>query len=59
MESRPTDLGLVHKLDNTLLTPHIAGSTAGTWRDCENMVRENLRRHFAVQPELTPIPEMA
>ena len=48
-----------HLLDNAVLTPHIAGSTAETWRDCEDMVLENLRRHFAGEPALTPIPELA
>ncbi len=48
-----------HALDNVVLTPHIAGSTAETWRDCENMVLENLRLHFAGKPALTPIPELA
>ncbi len=48
-----------HNLDNAVLTPHIAGSTAETWRDCEDMVLENLRRHFAGEPALTPIPELA
>ncbi|MBL8698595.1 MAG: 2-hydroxyacid dehydrogenase [Alphaproteobacteria bacterium] len=48
-----------HALDNAVLTPHIAGSTAETWRDCEDMVLENLRRHFAGQKPLTPIPDLA
>jgi len=48
-----------HTLDNAVLTPHIAGSTAETWRDCEDMVLENLRRHFAGEKPLTPIPELA
>jgi lactate dehydrogenase-like 2-hydroxyacid dehydrogenase len=48
-----------HALDNAVLTPHIAGSTAETWRDCEDMVLENLRAHFAGQKALTPIPELA
>ncbi|MBM3525446.1 MAG: 2-hydroxyacid dehydrogenase [Alphaproteobacteria bacterium] len=48
-----------HALDNAVLTPHIAGSTEETWRDCEDMVLENLRRHFAGEKPLTPIPELA
>lgn len=48
-----------HALDNAVLTPHIAGSTAETWRDCEDMVLANLRAHFTGKPALTPIPELA
>lgn len=48
-----------HALDNAVLTPHIAGSTEETWLDCEDMVLENLRRHFAGEKPLTPIPELA
>jgi phosphoglycerate dehydrogenase-like enzyme len=48
-----------HVLDNAVLTPHIAGSTAETWADCEAMAFENLRRHFAGEALLTPIPELA
>ncbi len=48
-----------HGLDNAVLTPHIAGSTEETWADCEAMTFENLRRHFAGEPLLTPIPELA
>ena len=48
-----------HTLDNAVLTPHIAGSTEETWLDCEDMALENLRRHFAGEALLTPIPELA
>lgn len=48
-----------HALDNAVLTPHIAGSTEETWLDCEDMVLENLRRHFAGEKPLSPIPELA
>jgi hydroxypyruvate reductase len=48
-----------HALDNAVLTPHIAGSTAETWRDCEDMVLANLRAHFAGEKPLTPIPDLA
>ena len=42
-----------HALENAVLTPHIAGSTAETWRDCEDMVLANLRAHFAGKKPLT------
>ena len=48
-----------HALENAVLTPHVAGSTAETWRDCEDMVLKNLRAHFAGEKPLTPIPELA
>lgn len=48
-----------HALENAVLTPHIAGSTAETWRDCEEMVLRNLRAHFGGEKPLTPIPELA
>lgn len=48
-----------HTLENAVLTPHVAGSTAETWRDCEEMVLRNLRAHFAGEKPPTPIPELA
>ena len=48
-----------HALDNAVLTPHIAGSTAETWRDCEDMVLANLRAYYAGERPLTPIPDLA
>ena len=58
-EEEPRMSADFHGLDNAVLTPHIAGSTAETWADCEAMAFENLRRHFAGEALLTPIPELA
>ena len=58
-EDEPRMADGFHALDNAVLTPHIAGSTEETWTDCEDMAFENLRRHFAGEALLTPIPELA
>jgi phosphoglycerate dehydrogenase-like enzyme len=58
-EDEPRMSPAFHALDNAVLTPHIAGSTEETWTDCEDMAFENLRRHFAGEPPLNPIPELA
>ena len=58
-EDEPRMSQAFHLLDNAVLTPHIAGSTEETWGDCEAMAAENLRRHFAGEALLSPIPELA
>jgi phosphoglycerate dehydrogenase-like enzyme len=42
--------------DKVLLTPHLAGFTQEAGRDMFGQLRENLRRHFAGEPLLTPNP---
>jgi lactate dehydrogenase-like 2-hydroxyacid dehydrogenase len=42
-------------LDNVVLTPHRAGSTIETWRDCADNVVANLCAFYAGEPLPTPI----
>ncbi len=43
-------------LDNVVLTPHIASSTAETRRAMADLVYDNVRAHFDGKPVLTPVP---
>jgi phosphoglycerate dehydrogenase-like enzyme len=40
---------------NTILTPHIAGATGEGFQAMLWQVEENLRRHFAGEPLLSPV----
>ena len=40
---------------NTVLMPHRGGGTFETWRDACDLVRANVRAHFAGQPLPTPV----
>lgn len=42
-------------LENAVLLPHVASATLETRAAMGNLVLENLRRHFAGQPALTPV----
>ena len=42
---------------NAVLTPHLAGSSAETVGRLVGQAMENLRRHFAGEPLLSPVPE--
>ncbi|MFQ5953758.1 MAG: 2-hydroxyacid dehydrogenase [Kiloniellales bacterium] len=42
-------------LDNVVLLPHLGSATVETRRAMCDLVVENLRRHFAGQPVLTPV----
>lgn len=42
-------------LDNVLLAPHIAGFTQEAFRNAFELVRDNLRAHFAGAPLVTPV----
>jgi lactate dehydrogenase-like 2-hydroxyacid dehydrogenase len=44
--------------DNTVLMPHVAGFTHEAFRSSFDLVRENLRAHFAGRPLLTPLPRV-
>ena len=41
--------------DEVVLTPHLGGFTQEAGRDMFGQLRENLRRHFAGEPLLTPV----
>ncbi len=43
-------------MENVVLTPHIASSTAETRRAMADLVYDNLRAHFDGKPVLTPVP---
>ena len=50
----PTEL---RKLDNVVLTPHIASGTVETRKAMSALALANLAAHFAGQPVKTPVPE--
>jgi len=43
-------------MENVVLTPHIASSTAETRQAMADLVYDNLRAHFDGKPVLTPVP---
>jgi lactate dehydrogenase-like 2-hydroxyacid dehydrogenase len=43
-------------LDNVVLTPHVGSTTIEIREGRKRMVLENLRRHFAGEPLLSPLP---
>ena len=46
-------------LENAVLLPHVGSGTHETRRGMADLVVGNLRAHFAGQPLLTPVPELA
>ena len=42
-------------LDNAVIFPHVASATVETRKAMGDLQVENLRRHFAGKPVLTPI----
>lgn len=44
------------EMENVVVTPHIASSTAETRRAMADLVLANLRAHFAGEPVPTPVP---
>lgn len=46
-------------MENVVLTPHIGSSTVEARAAMTKLVVDNLDRHFAGEPVLTPVPEMA
>jgi len=53
----PTDAQAWSRFDNVVLTPHIAGYTTDAGLAMFGQLRENLRRHFAGEPLLTPVED--
>ncbi|MBL8669065.1 MAG: 2-hydroxyacid dehydrogenase [Alphaproteobacteria bacterium] len=54
-EAEPRAPEALFKLDNVVLTPHIASGTTQTRAAMADLVTENLRRHFAGEPLKTPL----
>jgi hydroxypyruvate reductase len=54
-EQEPTNARLWSRFDNVVLSPHIAGYTREAGIGMFGQLRENLRRHFAGEPLLTPV----
>ena len=46
-------------MDNVVLLPHVGSSTVETRQRMADLTLANLDRHFAGEPVLTPVPEMA
>ena len=53
----PTDARLWSRFDNVLLSPHLAGYTNEAGAAMFAQLRENIRRHFAGEPLLTPVED--
>jgi phosphoglycerate dehydrogenase-like enzyme len=53
-EREPTDAMRWTDVPRALLTPHIAGYTEEAGPAMFGLLRENVRRHFAKEPLLTP-----
>jgi lactate dehydrogenase-like 2-hydroxyacid dehydrogenase len=54
-EDEPNVPERLRRLDNAVLMPHVAGFTHEAFRAAVDLVRANLRAHFAGQPLLTPV----
>jgi lactate dehydrogenase-like 2-hydroxyacid dehydrogenase len=54
-EEEPLSPGRWSGVPRTVLTPHIAGFTREAGVDMRHQQRENVRRHFAGEPLLTPV----
>ncbi len=54
-EDEPAVPEALRRLDNVVLMPHVAGFTHEAFRGAFELVRGNLRAHFAGQSLLTPI----
>ena len=54
-EDEPRVPEVLFDLDNVILLPHLGSATVETRAAMCNLVVENLRRHFAGQPVLTPV----
>jgi hydroxypyruvate reductase len=54
-EDEPNVPERLRRLDNAVLMPHVAGFTHEAFRAAVDLVRANLRAHFAAQPLLTPV----
>ena len=56
-EKEPHPLEALSKLDNVVLTPHMASATHETRRAMADLAVANLEAHFSGKPALTPVPE--
>ena len=56
-EKEPHPLQALCKLENVVLTPHMASATHETRQAMADLAVANLQAHFSGQPALTPIPE--
>lgn len=56
-EKEPHPLEALGKLDNVVLTPHMASATRETRQAMADLAVANLQAHFAGLPALTPVPE--
>jgi lactate dehydrogenase-like 2-hydroxyacid dehydrogenase len=54
-EDEPRVPERLRRLDNAVLMPHVGGFTHESFRAAVDLVRANLRAHFAGQPLLTPV----
>jgi len=54
----PTDPRRWQALENVVLTPHLAGYTQEAGEDMFGQLRENICRHFAGQPLLSPVEDI-
>ncbi len=58
LESEPNVPEALLRLDNVILTPHVAARSPEALAAMFARVLENLTRHFAGQPVLSPVPGM-
>ena len=58
-EKEPHPLEALRKLDNVVLTPHMASATRETRQAMADLAVANLQAHFAGRPALSPVPECA
>lgn len=58
-EKEPHPLAALCKLDNVVLTPHMASATRETRQAMADLAVANLQAHFSGRPALTPVPECA
>ena len=56
-EKEPHPLEALRKLDNVVLTPHMASATRETRQAMADLAVANLQAHFAGRPALSPVPE--
>lgn len=56
-ETEPRPLEALYKLDNVVLTPHMASATHETRQAMADLAVANLVAHFAGQAPISPVPE--